>query len=106
VLVPTCEFVQKLQAARLAADVADTPTVLIARTDALGAYLLTSDVDERDRPFCTGEMGGRSGWGGVVDFNWQHVGRDLWQADCQRRCCTLFSLDLGSYMYHNTTHVP
>lgn len=55
VLVPTSEFIQKLTAARLAADVADVPTILIARTDALGAYLLTSDVDERDRAFCTGE---------------------------------------------------
>jgi len=54
VLVPTSEFVQKLQAARLAADVCDTPTIIIARTDALGAYLLTSDVDDRDKPFCTG----------------------------------------------------
>ena len=56
VLVPTCEFVQKLTAARLAADVADVPTLIIARTDALGAYLLTSDVDERDKPFCTGKF--------------------------------------------------
>lgn len=55
VLVPTCEFVQKLTAARLAADVADVPTLIIARTDALGAYLLTSDIDERDKPFCTGQ---------------------------------------------------
>lgn len=55
VLVPTGEFVQKLQAARLAADAMDVPTVIIARTDALGAYLLTSDIDERDRVFCTGE---------------------------------------------------
>ncbi|KIZ05781.1 isocitrate lyase [Monoraphidium neglectum] len=55
VLVPTKEFVAKLQAARLAADVCDVPTILIARTDALGAFLLTSDVDEYDRPFCTGE---------------------------------------------------
>jgi isocitrate lyase len=54
VLVPTSEFVQKLQAARLAADVCDTPTVIIARTDALGAYLLTSDIDPRDKAFCTG----------------------------------------------------
>jgi isocitrate lyase len=46
-----------LQAARLAADVADVPTVIIARTDALGAYLLTSDVDDRDKPFCTGKWG-------------------------------------------------
>lgn len=55
VLVPTGEFIQKLTAARLAADVADVPTIIVARTDALGAYLLTSDVDERDKPFCTGE---------------------------------------------------
>ncbi|GBF89302.1 isocitrate lyase [Raphidocelis subcapitata] len=55
VLVPTKEFVAKLQAARLAADVCDVPTVLVARTDALGAYLLTSDVDDADKPFCTGE---------------------------------------------------
>ena len=55
VLVPTVEFIQKLIAARLAADVEDVPTVLIARTDANGAYLITSDIDERDRPFLTGE---------------------------------------------------
>ena len=51
VLVPTGEFVTKLVAARLAADVAGVPTVLIARTDADSATLLTSDVDGRDRPF-------------------------------------------------------
>lgn len=55
VLVPTCEFVQKLTAARLAADVMDVPTVIIARTDALSAYLLTSDIDPRDRKFLMGE---------------------------------------------------
>jgi isocitrate lyase len=55
VLVPTGAFIRTLQAARLAADVAGVPTVLIARTDALAATLLTSDVDERDRPFLTGE---------------------------------------------------
>jgi isocitrate/methylisocitrate lyase len=55
VLVPTSEFVQKLIAARLAADVMGVPTLLIARTDADSAGLLTSDVDERDRPFITGE---------------------------------------------------
>ena len=55
VLVPTGQFIRTLQAARLAADVAAVPTVLIARTDALAATLLTSDVDERDRPFLTGE---------------------------------------------------
>jgi isocitrate lyase len=55
VLVPTEQFERTLTAARLAADVADVPTVLIARTDALSATLLTSDVDERDRRFLTGE---------------------------------------------------
>ncbi|HJW64385.1 MAG TPA: isocitrate lyase, partial [Actinomycetes bacterium] len=55
VLVPTSQFIRTLQAARLAADVAGVPTVLVARTDALAATLLTSDVDERDRRFCTGE---------------------------------------------------
>ncbi len=51
VLVPTREFVQKLHAARLAADVLDVPTVLVARTDANSATLITSDADERDHPF-------------------------------------------------------
>ena len=55
VLVPTFEFIHKLVAARLAADVAGVPTVLIARTDAESAKLLTSDFDERDKEFCTGE---------------------------------------------------
>jgi len=55
VLVPTQEAVAKLVAARLAADVCGVPTVLCARTDANGANLLTSDIDERDRPFVTGE---------------------------------------------------
>jgi isocitrate lyase len=55
VLVPTGQFIRTLQAARLAADVAGVPTVLVARTDALAATLLTSDVDERDRRFLTGE---------------------------------------------------
>jgi isocitrate/methylisocitrate lyase len=55
VLVPTSQFVRTLSAARLAADVLDVPTVLIARTDALSANLLTSDVDDSDRAFCTGE---------------------------------------------------
>jgi isocitrate/methylisocitrate lyase len=54
VLVPTGQFIRTLQAARLAADVAGVPTILVARTDALAATLLTSDVDERDRPFLTG----------------------------------------------------
>jgi isocitrate lyase len=51
VLVPTQEAINKLVSARLAADVSNTPTVLLARTDAESANLLTSDVDERDRPF-------------------------------------------------------
>jgi len=55
VLVPTSQFVRTLSAARLAADVLDVPTVLVARTDALSAALLTSDVDEYDRDFVTGE---------------------------------------------------
>ena len=54
VLVPVREFNQKLWAARLAADILGVPTVLIARTDALSAKLLTSDIDPRDRPFMTG----------------------------------------------------
>ena len=55
VLVPTQEAIQKLVAARLAADVAGTPTVVLARTDANAADLLTSDCDPYDQPFCTGE---------------------------------------------------
>lgn len=55
VLVPTSEFIRKLNAARLAADVLDVPTVIIARTDARDSHLITSDADERDRRFLTGE---------------------------------------------------
>jgi len=55
VLVPTREAVEKLNAARLAADMMGTPTILVARTDAEAADLLTSDVDDNDKPFCTGE---------------------------------------------------
>jgi isocitrate lyase len=58
VLVPTSHFVRTLTAARLAADVLDVPTVLIARTDALSASLLTSDVDPADAEFLTGERTG------------------------------------------------
>jgi isocitrate lyase len=57
VLVPTQEAVNKLVAARLAADVCDVPTVLVARTDAESANLLTADVDERDRPFIDAAKG-------------------------------------------------
>ncbi len=55
VLIPTQQHVRTLNAARLAADVAGVPTVVVARTDAEAATLITSDVDERDRPFITGE---------------------------------------------------
>jgi isocitrate/methylisocitrate lyase len=55
VLVPTAQFIRTLASARLAADVLNVPTILVARTDALSATLLTSDVDERDREFLTGE---------------------------------------------------
>jgi isocitrate/methylisocitrate lyase len=55
VLVPTSQFVRTLNAARLAADVLDVPTILVARTDALSAALLTSDIDEYDREFVTAE---------------------------------------------------
>jgi isocitrate lyase len=55
VLLPTSQFIRTLSAARLAADVMGVPTLVIARTDANSATLLTSDVDERDHPFLTGE---------------------------------------------------
>jgi isocitrate lyase len=55
VLVPTSQFVRTLTAARLAADVCEVPTILVARTDALSATLITSDVDERDHEFLTGD---------------------------------------------------
>ena len=55
VLIPTGQHIRTLNAARLAADVADVPSVIIARTDAEAATLITSDVDERDQPFITGE---------------------------------------------------
>ncbi len=55
VLVPAQEFIRKLEAARLASDVLGVPTLIVARTDADGAKLLTSDIDERDQEFMTGE---------------------------------------------------
>ena len=55
VLIPTQQHIRTLIAARLAADVMDVPTLVVARTDALGATLITSDVDERDSEFLTGE---------------------------------------------------
>ncbi len=55
VLIPTGAFIRTLVAARLAADVMDVPTIIVARTDADSAKLLTSDVDDRDKPFLTGD---------------------------------------------------
>jgi isocitrate lyase len=55
VLVPTSHAIRNLTAARLAADVLGVPTIVVARTDANGAFLITSDIDERDRKFLTGE---------------------------------------------------
>ena len=55
VLVPTAEFIQKLLAARLAADVLGIPAVVVARTDAFSANLITADVDAVDRPFLSKE---------------------------------------------------
>ena len=55
VLVPTAQFIRTLTAARLASDVMGIPTIIVARTDALGATLLTSDIDPADRPFIKGE---------------------------------------------------
>jgi isocitrate lyase len=58
VLVPTREAIEKLIGARLAADVMGVPTLIVARTDAEAADLLTADIDDNDRPFCTGERTG------------------------------------------------
>lgn len=55
VLVPTSQHIRNLQASRLAADVLSVPTIIVARTDANGANLLTSDIDPADQEFCTGE---------------------------------------------------
>ncbi|HEY2549585.1 MAG TPA: isocitrate lyase [Streptosporangiaceae bacterium] len=55
VLIPTGQHIRTLNAARLAADVCDVPTLIVARTDAQAATLITSDIDERDQPFVTGE---------------------------------------------------
>jgi len=55
VLLPASQFIRALVAARLAADVCGVPTVVVARTDAHSASLLTSDIDELDRPFLTGK---------------------------------------------------
>ncbi|WP_024761838.1 isocitrate lyase [Streptomyces exfoliatus] len=97
VLVPTAQHVRTLNAARLAADIADVPTLVVARTDALAATLLTSDIDERDAEFVTGERTSegfyhvRNGMGPVIarglayapyaDLIWVETGTpDLTQA--------------------------
>ena len=89
VLIPTRQHVRTLNAARLAADIMGTETLIIARTDALGATLITSDVDPVDAPFCTGErtnegfyrvqVRSRAGAGsgeGVRALRRPHLGRD------------------------------
>ena len=76
VLVPTQEAVQKLAAARLAADILGVPTVLFARTDAEAANLLTSDFDENDKPFCTGERTAE-GYYRVINGIQQAISRGL-----------------------------
>ncbi|MBC7945967.1 MAG: isocitrate lyase [Burkholderiales bacterium] len=76
VLVPTQEAVQKLIAARLASDIMGTPTLIFARTDAEAANLLTSDVDDNDKPFCTGERT-NEGFYRVLNGLQQSVSRGL-----------------------------
>ena len=75
-LIPTQEAVQKLIAARLAADIADTPTLLFARTDALAAKLVTSDIDRRDQKFLTGERTGEGFYRSVGGMD-QAISRGL-----------------------------
>jgi isocitrate lyase len=76
VLVPTQEAVQKLSAARLASDIMGVPTVLFARTDAEAANLITSDFDDNDKPFCTGERTAE-GYYRVINGIQQAVSRGL-----------------------------
>jgi len=76
VLVPTQEAVQKLASARLASDITGVPTVLFARTDAEAANLLTSDFDENDKPFCTGERTSE-GYYRVINGIQQAISRGL-----------------------------
>ena len=76
VLIPSNAFVKTLTAARLAADVLDVPTLVVARTDALAATLLTSDIDERDRAFVDGERTGE-GFYRVKNGNEAAIARGL-----------------------------
>ena len=93
VLIPTSQFVRTLVAARLAADVLDVPTLIVARTDALSASLLTSDVDEADRELCTGERTRR----GVLPRPGRHRGGDRPRARVRavRRPRLVRDLDAG-----------
>lgn len=84
VLVPTSEAIQKLVAARLAADVLGVPTLIMARTDANSAYLLTSDIDPRDREFLTGEEDTRRLFPHSRRFGLGHCARP-----CLRSLCGL-----------------
>jgi len=77
VLVPTQEAIHKLVAARLAADVCGVPTILLARTDAEAANLITSDVDERDRPFITSDKRSAEGFFYVRNGLPQAIARGL-----------------------------
>jgi isocitrate lyase len=76
VLIPTGQHIRTLNAARLAADVCGVPTLVIARTDAHAATLLTSDVDERDKPFVTGERT-KEGFYRVRNGMWPSISRGL-----------------------------
>ena len=76
VLVPTQQAVQKLAAARLASDIMGVPTVLFARTDAEAANLITSDFDDNDKPFCTGERTAE-GYYRVINGIQQAISRGL-----------------------------
>jgi isocitrate lyase len=95
VLVPTQEAVQKLIAARLAADVMGVPTVLLARTDAEAADIVTTDVDENDKPFLTGERTSEGFYRTVKGFE-QALSRGLAYAEyADMVWCETGTPDLG-----------
>jgi len=95
VLIPTSQHIRALQAARLAGDVMGVPTIVIARTDSLGATLLTTDVDERDRQFVTGERTSE-GFFGVQNSLDASIARGLAYAPyCDLIWCETSTPDLG-----------